>query len=178
MTMKIIMLLLLLLSSISAQADILCAKRRVKVRNDRFSLAGNLQLRDAATCPAGYSLIKNFAEIKDQQIAAFARIAGDGSVLSFGGANITGVSVTQPFAGRFDITFTGSFELQTEGDSEQNRNLFTVNSSAVADNYGSTNNGITFASSSEIAVTVFLWKSDTLHDESQAGINVSLLQGE
>lgn len=174
--MKKLILLLILLSSISVQADVLCAKRSVRVRNNRFNLVSNLKVR-SSVCPSGYTQIKDFATIKDQQITAFAKIAGDGSVLSFGGANVTGVGVVQPYPGAFEITFTGNFSVPTAADSEQNRNLFTVNSSAVADNYGSTNNGIQVVSSTQILVTVFLWKSDTLSDQSQAGVNVSLLQG-
>lgn len=158
-------------------ADILCIKNRAPVRNGKVNLINKLRSLDQATCPSGFSLVKDLDTIKDQQIAAFAKISGDGTVRNFGGANVTGVSVTQPAPGRFDVTFAGNFSLATEDDSESNRALLTATSSAIADNYGATNNSIDYASSTEIRVIVFLWKTDDLTDGNQVGINVNVMQG-
>ena len=87
------------------------------------------------------------------------------------------MNVSQPSTGRFEITFAGNFSLATESDSESNKALLTVISSAIADNYGATNNSIDYASSTEIRVIVFLWKTDDLTDGNQTGINLSVMQG-
>ena len=172
---RLIMFILIFFST--SFADILCMKNRVPVRNGKINLINKLRALDQATCPTGFSLVKDLDTIKDQQITAFAKISGDGTVKSYGGANVTGVSVSQPGPGRFDVTFAGNFSLATESDSSSNRDLLTVTSSAIADNYGVSNNNIESASNTEIRVVVFLWKSDDLTDGNQAGINVSIMQG-
>lgn len=176
--MKLLLLIAVMSLSISsASADILCVRKQVPVKNGRIALSNNVKVLSRSTCPAGFSLVKNLDSIKDQQLTAFAKVSGDGAVKSFGGANVTGVNVSQPSPGRFDITFTGSFRLITADDSSSNRDLLTVNSSAIADDYGVTNNSISSASKDQISITVFVWKSSNLTDGAQAGVNVSILQG-
>jgi hypothetical protein len=175
--MRIIFALIIFLLSTAAYTDILCVKDRVKVRNSAIRLSQNVKLIDGDSCPTRHSLIKDFGEIIDARIAAFAKISGMGEVLSFGGSEITSVSVLQPAPGRYEITFAGNFKLPTTADSEQNRNSLTVNTTAIADNYGSTNNSIEFASTTEIRATVFLWRSDTVDDQNQSGLNITILQG-
>jgi hypothetical protein len=160
-----------------AHSDILCIKNRVAVVNGRVNLRNKVQAIDSDNCPRGYSLVKDLDTLQDQQIAAFAKVDGAGNVLSFGGSNITSASVFIPSTGRYEITFNGDFDLPTSDDSEQNRNIYTLNSSANADNYGVTNNSVSFASSSQIIVTVFLWRSNNLTDDTQAGVSVSLFKG-
>lgn len=168
---------LLLIFNLTAQAELLCVKNRVKVRNNAISLANNVKVVTDSTCPARHSLIKDLDTIQDEQIAAFAKVDQNGSVKSFGGKGVTGISVDTTGIGRFEISFFGDFSLATDSDSEQNRSLLTLNSSAIADNYGVTNNSVVSASNSEIRVVVFLWKSDTNADQNQSGVNVSVLKG-
>lgn len=174
---KIIFLMFLLCIASVTTADVLCVKNRVRVRADRVNLANKVRVVEGSSCPQRYSLVKDLDEIQDQRITAFAKIAGDGSVLSFGGTDVTGVSVSQPSVGRFEITFVGNFDLPSTSDPTQNASLFTAVSSAVADNYGSTNNAVESATATEIAATVFLWRSDSLADQYQSGINIIIMQG-
>lgn len=169
--------LLLLVFSVTAQADLLCVKNRVKVRNNAINLSNNVKVVNDVTCPARHSLVKDLKTIQDQQIAAFAKVDSSGAVKSFGGTGVNGISVDTITPGRFEISFFGNFTLSTESDSEQNRNMLTINSSAIADNYGVTNNSVVSASNSEIRVVVFLWKSDSNADQNQSGINVNVLKG-
>lgn len=173
--MKLLLVSALIFLTSNSIAEILCMKNRVKVVNGRVNLANKLRSLDQATCPSGFTLVKDLDSLK--QVTAFAKVSGVGEVQSYGGPNVTGVNVSSTAPGRFDITFTGNFDLITENNSDENRALLTVNSSAISDNYGVTNNSIASASSSEITVTVFLWKSDDRTDGNQAGINVSIMQG-
>lgn len=175
--MKILCLLFVLLFSVAVQADVLCVKKRVPVTNGMVRLMNNVRVYNNPSCPARYALVKDLATIKDRQLAAFARISADGTVLSYGGATVSGVSAFEERAGTWEVTFTGDFALPDVEDSETNRLLFTANSTAVADNYGVTNNGVHYASQTQVRVTVFLWRSDSLTDDSQAGVNLSLFLG-
>jgi hypothetical protein len=174
--MKKLVFLLILITG-SAHADLLCVKNRVKVINNSVKLLNNLKIVNDSSCPARHSLVKDLDTIQDQQIAAFAKIDQNGVVMNFGGTGVTGINVDASIPGRFEISFFGNFDLLTDIDSEENRNLFTVNSTAIADNYGVTNNSISSASNSGISVTVFLWKSDTNFDQSQSGVNVTIFKG-
>ncbi len=171
-------LILLCVSLSCAQADLLCVKNRVKIKNGALRLAPNVKVVTESSCPRGYTLVKDLAPTPDSRIAGFAKVGGDGTVASFGGNNVTSVTVDRPSAGRFDVTFNGSFSLVTDGDSAENRALFTVASSAVADLFGVTNNGVSFASSSQITVSVFLWRSASEVEEFQSGINLILLKAD
>ena len=176
---KFLMILLLSFVALTpASADLLCVKNRVKVKNGAIRLAPNVKVVTESACPTGYTLVKDLAPVPDSRIAGFAKVGADGSVASFGGNNVTSVTVERPSTGRFDISFNGSFALVTEEDSAENRALFTAASSAIADNYGVTNNGVNFASSSKITVSVFLWKSDLAVDGFQAGVNLILMKAE
>ncbi len=176
--MRIALITFCLVFSVAVHADILCVKNKVKVRNNSVRLANNVKLVEGTTCPAGHTLIKDLNTIKDQQLAAFARLNGSGGVLNYGGATVTGVNVDTTINGRYTVTFIGDFDLPTEVDSEQNQNSLTVNSTAIADNYAVTNSAVISASSSEIVVTIFLWKSDDLFESFQSGINLSVFKGQ
>lgn len=176
--MKTLLFVSTLLLSFTAQADILCVKNRVKVRNNSLQLANNVKLVTEATCPRGHTLIKDLNTIKDQQLVGFARINFAGTVRNFGGAGVTGINVVESGPGRVDVSFIGKFDLPTTTDSEQNRNLLTATSTAIADNYGVTNVSILSATPTEIVVTVFLWKSDDLVESLQGGLNLMVLKGQ
>ncbi|WKZ56733.1 MAG: hypothetical protein QY326_08365 [Bdellovibrionota bacterium] len=164
----------------SASADVLCAKKKVKVVGGRVNLANNLTIEADGSCPTSHSLIKDFGTINDPQVAAFARINQAAEVLSFGGTGVTAVSSTQSIATytQWDVTFTGNFEGLSDTDSADNQNRFTVLTTAASNSFGVTNAFITAATATEVTVRVFIWKSDDLSNGYQSGIFVALLQGE
>lgn len=164
----------------SASADVLCAKKKVKVVGGRINLANSLTIESDGTCPTTHNLIKDFDTVRDPQLAAFARVNQDAQVLSYGGASVTGVSSTQSLATytQWDVTFTGNFEGLSDTDSADNQSRFTVLTTAASNSFGVTNAFITAATATEVTVRVFIWKSDDLSNGYQSGIFVALLQGE
>ncbi len=172
---KVFTALIILTFSANLHAEILCIKDRVNVRNGRIKLAKNIKRLQASECPTGFTNLP----VQDSRLVAFARLNGSGAVQNFGGASISGVSATVENTGdaSYVVTFFGNFQGLTEDDAI-NRSLFTINSTAVADNYGVTNANIESVSSTELAVRVFLWKSDSLNGGAQAGIHLTVLQGQ
>lgn len=176
----VLVALLLSLPSI-ASAELLCAKKKVKVVGGKIALANSLLTTDEEECPAKYQVVKDLNTIRDQQLAAFAYVDASGTAVSYGGSSVTAVSVVPNLVGTasFVITFTGTFEGFDETDTPDNRNRLTINSTGVSFDYGVSNAYVVSATSTEVKVEVYIWKSnDLVTIDPQAGIYVSVLKGE
>lgn len=104
-------------------------------------------------------------EAQLQKTLGFAHVVTSGtasSVGTFGGTGTTAVSVVRVAAGRYDITFTGTYPATTASGK------IVLLSTATSSNFQVTNSVVDSANSTTIVVTVFAWTSNTgaLADDS------------
>lgn len=141
-----------------------CKKTETTITN--FS---DLQGDPGATGPQG--------EVGPSGILATGRIGLDGTKKSERlGAGVTALSVSFVSTGTYDVTLTGSFTGLAATDSTTNREKIVVMTSPVFFNFGSVAAEVNSATSSQIVIRVFLWKSDTNTVQNQNGFFFSVFQ--
>lgn len=162
----------------SAHADLLCAKKSLKVKAGVVKLSSGIKTVSTAACPSGYALVKDLSDVHDKNVLAFGRIAEDGSVTNFGGSGVTAVSASPLNTGDtfFEVTLTGSFSGLTETDSASNRAKLSVLSNAYSFDYGVTNASITSATSTSIVLDIFIFRSNDVSASFQKGITFAVFK--
>lgn len=165
-----------------AQADLLCAKKKVGVKNGKVNFAAALSATSAAACPSGTQLVKDLGEPSVSPVIAFATVDRQAAIKTFGGSAVTAVSATQDQAGAdsswYRVTFTGDFTELSSEDSEANRNRVAVLATPIVYDYPALSASVSSAKRSEIKVDIAIWKSDALFPLSyQGGFYISLLSG-
>lgn len=170
-----ITVLSIMMLSTTANAEITCIKKAIRVRNGQVNIARNIRRVDQFTCP------RDFTELvtEDNALAGFVHLNATGAVESFGGSRITNVfsSTSSANGGSyFDVTFTGNFNTLEPVDSVANQKKVSPLSNAISTNYNVTNVEVTFASSLQITVRAHIWPSDNPNQGGLGrGIHLAIL---
>lgn len=167
-----------------ASAELLCMKRRQKVRGNRVNLNRAIQVTSESSCPGSRVELfdtDNYLAADtplNDEVIGFVSVEADGTVNNFGGNGTDSVSVIRTSAGVYNATFTGTFTGLAETDSTENRELLTLLATAHSNDFEVSNAFVTSASSTEIIVRFFTWRSDVDITADGAGAFLSVLIGE
>jgi hypothetical protein len=92
------------------------------------------------------------------EILGFASVAADGTVLAWGGATTTNVSVSKGAAGTYTVTFTGNYTGVTGPD---NVTYYVSSSNTQTFDVAALRHDNNTASPTEIQATVWTWSTNT-----------------
>jgi len=89
--------------------------------------------------------------------SAFAKVNGNGAVVTFGGSDTTSASAVHSGIGQYTVTFNGTY-LPTITNND-----VVINTTAESFNYGVTNAFVISATPAQIVIYVYVWTSSNLN---------------
>ena len=154
-----------------AQALNVCIKNKAQVTNGAIKFAKSVRLIHAS-CPSGYTEASNL----DNDFIAFARVAADGSIRSFGGVGVKTVTGSIPETGKILVTFQGAFKDLEATPSVANDQKLTVLSTPKTSGFVASNAVVQSASRTSISVELSTWQVNTLSRTVEDDVSIAILR--
>jgi hypothetical protein len=141
---------------------------------------GTLRITTNRRCPPGFTRITNYAMLQGgsgatgpqgpSNLVGVAHVDVNGTLVGHVmGGTTTGMGAERPSDGHYVVTFTGTFPGLTETDSLSNQDKVLINATAYGVNYAVSNAYLVSATSTEIKVGFYTWRSDGISEANIAG---------
>ena len=142
---------------VNANAEVICVRKKIKVNKRGFvRLKNGVKVFNDTECAPGYEKLLHF----DSVYFGHAKIKASDDTLHTYGGNFTSNATVTGGGGTWTITFEGEYPGLSDTDSQSNRDMVTVFSTSQSSDYNVTNVNVTSATSTEVKIIVFNWKSD------------------